>query len=78
MPQHAPAVSLRQELNIELLGGLYLAAVQSVEEAAVNAMVTGEDVATGKPEGRVCRAISHGRLRQIFAGKAVSPFGVQP
>jgi D-aminopeptidase len=68
MPQHAPAVSLRQELNIELLDGLYLAAVQSVEEAVVNAMVAGEDVATVKPEGRVCRAISHDRLRQIFAG----------
>jgi L-aminopeptidase/D-esterase-like protein len=68
MPQHAPAVSLRHELNIELLDGLYLAAVQSVEEAVVNAMVAGEDVATVKPEGRICRAISHDRLRRIFAG----------
>jgi L-aminopeptidase/D-esterase-like protein len=68
MPQHAPAVSLRHELNTELLDGLYLAAVQSVEEAVVNAMVAGEDVATVKPEGRICRAISHDRLRRIFAG----------
>jgi L-aminopeptidase/D-esterase-like protein len=67
VPQLAPAVSVRHELNIELLDGLYLAAVQSVEEAVVNAMVAGEDVPTVKPEGRICRAIDHDRLRDIFA-----------
>ena len=67
MPQFAPALSQRQELNIELLDDLYLAAVQSIEESVVNAMVAGEDVATVKPGGRTCRALDLNRLRQIFS-----------
>jgi D-aminopeptidase len=67
MPKFAPAITRKDELNIDLLDGLYLAAVQSVEEAVVNAMVAGEDVASFKPAGRMCRAIDLVRLRQIFA-----------
>ncbi|MBL9055210.1 MAG: P1 family peptidase, partial [Rhodobacteraceae bacterium] len=67
MPQFAPAVSARQELNIELLDNLYLAAVQSIEEAVVNAMVAGEDTPTVKPEGRICRGLDRRRLAEIFA-----------
>lgn len=66
MPQFAPPVSARQELNIELLDHLYLAAVQSIEEAVVNALVAGEDVATVKPEGLLCRALDGERLKVIF------------
>jgi L-aminopeptidase/D-esterase-like protein len=66
MPQFAPPVSARQELNIELLDNLYLAAVQSIEEAVVNALVAGEDVATVKPEGLLCRALDGERLKAIF------------
>ncbi len=66
MPQFAPAVVIRQELNIDLLDDLYLAAVQSIEEAVVNAMVAGEDVPTVKPAGLVCRALNGDRLRAIF------------
>lgn len=67
MPQFAPAVATRQELNIELLDNLYLAAVQSVEEAVINALVAGEDVATFKPAGRTCRALDLTRLKAAFA-----------
>ncbi|MFZ1512998.1 MAG: P1 family peptidase, partial [Tabrizicola sp.] len=70
MPQFAPALIARTELNIDLLDDLYLAAVQSVEEAVVNAMVAGEDVPTVKPPGRTCRALDHDRLRAIFAATA--------
>ena len=70
MPQFAPAVTRRDELNIELLDDLYLAAVQSIEEAVVNALVAGEDVATVKPEGRICRALDPDRLRRIFSKSA--------
>jgi L-aminopeptidase/D-esterase-like protein len=66
MPQFAPAVQTRQELNIELLDNLYLGAVQSIEEAVVNALVAGEDVATVKPEGRTCMALDTQRLRDLF------------
>jgi L-aminopeptidase/D-esterase-like protein len=67
MPQFAPPLTTKQELNIELLDDLYLAAVQSVEEAVVNAMVAGEDVPSVKPAGGICRALDHDRLRAIFA-----------
>lgn len=68
MPQFAPAISSRQELNIELLDNLYLGAVQSIDEAIVNAMVAGEDVATVKPDGLICRALDLDRLKALFAG----------
>jgi D-aminopeptidase len=67
MPQFAPAVNVRQELNPELLDDLYLAAVQSIEESVVNAMVAGEDVPTVKPEGMMCRALDLDRLKHIFS-----------
>ncbi len=67
MPQFAEALITRRELNIKLLDDLYLSAVQSIEEAVVNAMIAGEDVATVKPAGAICRALDHGRLRAIFA-----------
>lgn len=66
MPKFAPAVTARQELNIDLLDDLYLAVVQSIEEAVVNAMVAGEDVPTVKPEGKVCLALDPKRLMAIF------------
>ncbi|MBN8629545.1 MAG: P1 family peptidase [Rhodobacterales bacterium] len=68
MPQFAPAVSTREELNIDLLDTLYLAGVQSVEEAVVNAMVAGEDVATFKPAGLTCLALNPEKLKAIFSG----------
>ena len=66
MPQFAPPVVTKQELNIELLDDLYLGAVQSIEEAVVNALVAGEDVTTVKPEGLICRALDCQRLQAIF------------
>lgn len=67
MPQFAPTVIMRHELNIELLDDLYLAAVQSIEESVVNAMVAGEDVPTVKPPGMTCRALDLDRLKAIFS-----------
>ncbi len=67
MPQHAPALVTRTEVNPELLDPLYLSAVEAVEEAVVNALVAGEDVPTVKPEGHVVRALDCERLRALFA-----------
>ena len=66
VPQFAPAVLTKLELNGEHIDPLYLASVQAVEEAIVNAMVAGEDVATFKPQGHECKAIDLDRLRGIF------------
>jgi D-aminopeptidase len=46
---------------------IYLAAVEAVEEAIVNAMLAAEDTPTLKPAGQVCRAIDPDRLVGILA-----------
>ncbi len=67
MPQLGPAVLTRSEINGEVIDPAYLAAVECVEEAVVNAIVAGEDVATFKPQGQVVRAIDTARLAALFA-----------
>ena len=67
MPQFAAAVLTRQELNMDRLDPMYLAAVEAIEEAVINALVAGETVDTVKPPGRKCQAIDTARLRDIFA-----------
>lgn len=73
MPQRAGAVLSRSELNGERLDPVYLAAVEAVEEAVVNALTAGEDAPTVKPEGHICHAIDTERLRDLLraAGRAV-------
>ena len=66
MPQHLGAVFTRMELNGELLDPLYLAAVEAVDEAVINAIVAGEDVAAVKPEGLVVKGIDTAKLTEIF------------
>ena len=66
MPQQAGPLIQRTELNGEVIDPLYLAAVEAVEEAVVNALVAGEDVPTFKPPGKVVRAIDTARLAGIF------------
>lgn len=53
-------------LNDEVLDDVYLAAVEAVEEAVLNALVAAEDMTTLRPAGHVCRAIDHGRLVEIM------------
>ena len=67
MPQFAGPLLTRAELNIDGLDPFYLAAVEAVEEAVINAIVAGEDTPTVKPAGKICRGIDHDRLRAIFA-----------
>lgn len=63
---------LRQmtQLNPDYIDPLYLAAVEAVDEAVINALVAGVDVPTVKPAGQVCRAIDTDALRAIFARAA--------
>lgn len=44
----------------------YMAAVESVEEAVLNAMAAAEDMPTLKPPGRVCRALDMTALRAAW------------
>ncbi|MDF2235281.1 P1 family peptidase [Albimonas sp. CAU 1670] len=66
MPLHAGPVRTRRELNGGLMDPLYLAAVEAVEEAVLNALTAGEDAPTVKPAGKTCRAIDLDRLVEIM------------
>lgn len=66
MPQRSGPVLTRTELNGEMIDPLYLASVEAVEEAVVNAIVAGEDVATVKPPGHVVRGIDRERLSAFW------------
>jgi D-aminopeptidase len=67
MPQLSGPLLTRVEMNHELLDPLYLAAVEAVEEAVINALVAGRDTPAIKPEGLLVRGIDHDWLRAIFA-----------
>ena len=66
MPQHAATILTKQELNTEFLDPFYLACVEAIEEAVVNAIVAGEDVPTVKPAGLTCKAIDTKVLAALF------------
>ena len=66
MPQQAWPLQSRPELNNEILDPVYLASVEAVEEAVVNAMVAGVDVEAINPRGITVRAIDTERLTEIF------------
>ena len=66
MPQENMPLLTRTEINNEVIDPLYLAAVEAVEEAIVNAMVAGVDVAAFKPKGLTVRALDTERLAALF------------
>ncbi len=53
-------------LNDELLDPVYLAAVEAVDEAIVNAMFAAEDVPTARPVGSICKAIDQECVIEIL------------
>jgi D-aminopeptidase len=57
---------LRAELNTEILDPLYLASVEAVEEAVINAIVAGVDVDAFRPKGLTVRAIDTDKLAAMF------------
>ncbi len=67
-PLHAGPVITRHSLNWDLMDPVYEAAVQAVDEAVVNAIVQGEDVACVKPAGTVCPGIDTRDLCRLVLG----------
>lgn len=53
-------------LNDELLDPVYMAAVDAVDEAILNAMLAAEDIPSARPAGSVCRAIDAEHLMAIL------------
>lgn len=58
LPQLSGNYSSMTSLNDELFDDFYLAAVQSIEESVINAMVATEDTITFKPANLTCSAIN--------------------
>lgn len=59
LPQLAEPLQTFEFLNSEYVDQIYLAAVESVEEAVINALLAARSVPTFKPPGKVCHAIDH-------------------
>ncbi|MEO8244224.1 MAG: P1 family peptidase [bacterium] len=66
MPHRAWPLASRAELNNEILDPIYLASVEAVEEAVINALVAGVDVDAVQPKGLTVRAIDTARLAEMF------------
>ncbi len=67
MPQTSGPWRTITQLNDELLDDVYMAAVQSVEEAVLNAMFAAEDVPTTRPAGHICKAIDPDELLKAMS-----------
>lgn len=66
MPQNDDLLIQKTELNADYLDPFYLATVEAIEEAVVNALVAGEDVMTVKPSGRTCLGLNTQKLMGLF------------
>ena len=66
MPQLSDTHRTFNYINDEAFDPIYLAAVESIEESVINAMVAAEDMSTVRPFGRTCRAIDHEKLVDIM------------
>lgn len=68
LPQMAPAFRSLETLSDECFDAVYMAAVEAVEEAVVNALLAAFDMTTLKPAGGVVPAIDGRALAALFAG----------
>lgn len=66
MPQDSGMLRPMTVLNHHFIDPVYMAVVESVEEAVINAIVAGKDVQTFRPAGRVCPGIDRARLAALF------------
>ena len=67
LAMHDKAQLSANYINDDCFDGLYEAAVDSVEEAIINAMIAAQDTPTiKKPAGTICRAMPHDQLVDIM------------
>ena len=67
LPQLSGAWRQMTTLNDERLDPVYLAAVESVEEAVLNALCAAEDVPLARPANGICRAMDTERLMDLLS-----------
>ena len=65
-PDPASHLLERKEWDAEAVDPFYLAGVEAVEEAVINAIVAGEDTVAVKPEGLVVKGIDRAALSALF------------
>jgi D-aminopeptidase len=66
LPQLSSSHRSFNYINDEAFDPVYLAAVESVEESVINALVAAEDMMTLRPPGLICRAIDHQHLIDVM------------
>jgi len=54
-------------INDDLFDPIYLAAVEAIEEAVINALLAAEDMTTLRPPDKLCKAIDAEQLVEIFS-----------
>jgi D-aminopeptidase len=66
LPQFAPLHQSMDHLSDNGCDPIYIGAVQSIEEAVINALLAAEDTHSFDPKGGVWKAIDHDALMQIM------------
>lgn len=67
LPQLSGPWKTLNSLNDELLDAVYLAAVEAVDEAVLNAMLAADTTVTVRPAGHICHAIDPDELVSILS-----------
>ncbi|WP_432695096.1 P1 family peptidase [Marinobacterium sp. YM272] len=68
LPQLSGARCNMEYLNDEVFDDLYMAAVDTVDESVINAMVAAEDTPTFKqPAGQICKAVDAEQVARLVA-----------
>ena len=71
MPQLDGVWVTKTTLNDELLDKVYMAGIEAVEEAILNAMLAAEDVPLARPENGICRALKQNQLMEVLKTRNV-------
>lgn len=66
VPQRGPDLWKLDGINDEHFDPIYLAAVQAIEEAVVNAMLAAEPMPTFRPAGHVCEPLDSDKLVAVM------------
>ena len=66
LPQLSGAWRNMTTLNDELLDPVYLAAVESIDEAILNALFAADDIPTARPSGAMCKALDVDELLKVL------------
>ena len=67
LPQAGAPIWRLEAVNDEMFDAIYLAAVEAIEEAILNAMIAAEPMVSFRPAGRLVAAIDHAELRALMA-----------